>query len=206
MSSERDLLSIRCPFCNSEYSIERHEYGRKATCAVCGKNFVIGQVPNKQPDHQYKKSFCTTCGRMIDANAVLCSHCGKPVLSENAIVEQPISTPFSTNKSPEKDKDIKGKKTNIVVPVILTVLSCSSCFLCMPIPALIGVASIIFAAQAHLKLNKGDMSGAAKVKLISDILIMIGFGLCILGWLIFGILQYEARHPNSGNLSTYIKQ
>ena len=149
-----------------------------------------------------------TCGNGIDTNAVSCSRCGKPVPKKTEGIMQSTTTPVSQPKPTEPQNDINNMRSNIVVTVILTVLSCSCCFVCMPIPALIGIASIIFAVQAHLKLNKGDMSGAAKVKLISDILIMIGFGLCILGWLFLGVSHYYAarHHPNNGNLSTYTRQ
>ena len=175
MSAIPNSLFIRCPYCGSEYEVGRDEFGRKARCEICGKSFIIGQTATRQSEPPNSNLYCTACGNRITPNAAFCTKCGRPITRlrqatrSNAIPDTQV---FSRSQGADAIR-----KPNMAGAVVVTALVTLCC--CLPLP--LGIAAIVFAAQANSKLSTGDLVGARKAIDTSDTLIKVCIGLIMLG-------------------------
>ena len=175
MNAIPNSLSIRCPYCGIENKVGRDDFGQEARCKICGKSFIIGQTSTKQSEPPNRDLYCTACGNRVTPNAAFCTKCGRPIAR---LQQASKSNTIQDTKAFSQSQGVNAiRKPNMVGAIVVTILGTPCC--CLPLP--LGIAAIVFAAQANSKLSTGDLAGASKAIDTSDTLIKVCASLIPLG-------------------------
>ncbi|MBN1816567.1 MAG: CD225/dispanin family protein [Sedimentisphaerales bacterium] len=127
--------------------------------------------------------FCSKCGTINDDNAFRCVNCGEQLQAAGSGV--PAQPAFNN----------VGNVPNYLVQAILITLCC-----CQPF----GIVAIVYAAQVNGKLQAGDVGGAMECSGKAKMWCWLGFGLGLLGGLIFiGIQILGAIAAGAGGMQGY---
>ena len=108
--------------------------------------------------------FCPKCGAQNDDSASTCAQCGE------SLQQQP--------QAPQPEQPVARVPSYLVQSILITI------FCCLPL----GVVAIVFAAQVDSKVKAGDYEGAVDLSNKAKMFCWIGFGLGLVGALVWILL------------------
>lgn len=140
---------------------------------------------------------CANCGWELAGNETQCPNCGQavraaapppttaPPQTSQPIFNSPTSPPVATPQPTYPTVQPRASYANVpnyLVQSILVTVFCSS---------ILGIVSIVFAAQVNGKLSQGDIAGAQDMSNKAKMFCWIAFGVGLLfrgGWFLLMLL------------------
>lgn len=131
--------------------------------------------------------YCWKCGELNEDSAIKCTRCGEvlqPVPQPSppqdpSQAPQPVTQPTAPPVPQPAPMIPVAIPNHLVQAILVTVLCCLPC----------GIAAIVYASQVNTKVALGDVAGALESSKKAGMWSWIGFGLGLLGGIVYGIVM-----------------